>query len=96
MDEIIDEIMDMVYTYNAIIANINSWDDFKILTELIEKQSKMQYKIIHSIIEYCILNKKFEKPINMIVNLIYYNFFKTERQIIDASSFKTYILHLAE
>jgi len=91
-----DEIINKVHQYNSIIADINSWDDFKFLTELIEKQSKMQYKIIHSIIEYCILNGKFEKPINKIVNMIYYNFFKTERQIIDASSFKTYILHLAE
>jgi hypothetical protein len=92
-----DDIMDRVYNYNSIIFDINNspdWDELKIPHALMHKRSRCEYQIFHSIIEYCLTYKKLEKPVNIIIDNIHEMFFKTDDQLINANSFKTYISYL--
>jgi hypothetical protein len=92
-----DEIMIKIYDYNSIIFDINNssdWNELKIQHALMNKRSKCEYQIFHSIIEYCLTYKKLEKPINIIIDNIHNNFFKIDDQLINANSFKTYISYL--
>jgi hypothetical protein len=92
-----DEIMIKIYDYNSIIFDINNssdWNELKIPHALMNKRSKCEYQIFHSIIEYCLTYKKLEKPINIIIDNIHNNFFKIDDQLINANSFKTYISYL--
>jgi len=92
-----DDIINKIYDYNSIIYDINNspdWDELKIPYELLNKRSKCEYQLFQSVIEYCITHKKLEKPINIIVDNIYDNFFKINDQLINAVSFKTYISFL--
>jgi len=86
-----------IYDYNSIIFDINNssdWNELKIQHALMNKRSKCEYQIFHSIIEYCLTYKKLEKPINIIIDNIHNNFFKIDDQLINANSFKTYISYL--
>ena len=92
-----EEIMNKVYDYNSIIYDINNspdWEELKIPYQLMQKRAKCEYQIFQSIIEYCLTYKKLEKPINIIVDNIYNNYFKIDDQLINANSFKTYISFL--
>jgi hypothetical protein len=92
-----NEILTNVREYNSIIYDINNSHDWNYLIlpiELINKQTITQYKIIQSIIEYCIVNKKLSLEINTIVNNIFNNFLKSHNQLINIKSFKTHISHL--
>ena len=92
-----NEILTNVSEYNSIIYDINNSHDWNYLIlpiELINKQTITQYKIIQSIIEYCIVNKKLNLEIHTIVNNIFHNFLKSHNQLININSFKTHISHL--
>ena len=92
-----DEIMIKIYDYNSIIFDINNssdWNELKIQHALMNKRSKCEYQIFHSIIEYCLTYKKLEKPVNIIIDNIHNIYFKTDDQLINANSFKTYISYL--
>ena len=92
-----EEIISHVYDYNSIIYDINNspdWEELKIPLDLMNKRSKQEYKIFSSIIDYCIKYGKLEKPIRIVVDNIYENFFKIEDQLVNTNSFKIYISYL--
>lgn len=87
-----EEILNLVYDYNSVIFDVNNsedWNELKIPHSLIDKQTKIQFQIFEAIMQYCI-TKGCKKPVNIIVNNIWEQFFKVE-QLVPVNSFKTYV-----